>query len=54
MKIKNTDLFILLLADLDLHCCALAFSSCGKQRLLFVEVYWLPLVVASLVVELRL
>ena len=54
MKINNTDLFTLFLADLDLHCCILAFSSCGKQRLLFVEVYWLLIVVASLVVELRL
>ena len=28
----------LYLAALGLHCCARAFSSCGKQGLLFVEV----------------
>ena len=34
---------------LGLHCCTWAFSSCGKQGLLFVEVCGLLMVVASLV-----
>ena len=45
-------LFIyLFLAALGLHCCAQAFSSCGKQGLLFVAVRRLVIVVASLVAE---
>ena len=39
------------MAALALHCCARAFSSCGEQGLLFVEVHGLLIVVASLVVE---
>ena len=44
-------LFIYLLAVLDLHCCVWAFSSCGEQGLLFVEVRRLLIAVASLVAE---
>ena len=33
------------------HCCAWVFSSCSKQRLLFVEERGLLTVVASLVAE---
>ena len=48
-------LFIyLFLAALGLHCCAWAFSSCGKWELLFVVVHRLLTAVASLVVEHRL
>ena len=42
-------LFTLFLAVLGLHCCTQALSSCGKWGLLFVEVYRLLIVVASLV-----
>ena len=41
----------LILAALGLHCCAWAFSSCGKRGLLFVAVRGLLLAVASLVAE---
>ena len=41
----------LFLAELGLHCCARAFSSCGKQGLLFVAVRGLLIAVASLVVD---
>ena len=41
----------LFLAVLGLHCCMRAFSSCGEQGLLFVEVRGLLIVVASLVAE---
>ena len=41
----------LFLAALGLHCCAQAFSSCGEQGLLFVEVHRLLVAVASLVAE---
>ena len=45
-------LFIyLFLAASGLHCCVGAFSSCGKQGLLFVVVHRLLIVVASLVEE---
>ena len=45
-------LFIyLFMAALDLRCCVQAFSSCGEQGLLFVEVRGLLLVVASFVAE---
>ena len=48
-------LFIyLVLAVLGLHCCAWAFSSCGKRGLLFVVVRRLLTAVASLVAEHRL
>ena len=40
--------FILFLAALGLHCCTWAFSSCGKQGLLFVAVCGLLIAVASL------
>ena len=43
--------FIYFLAALGLHCCARAFSSCGKRGLLFVVVRGLVIAVASLVVE---
>ena len=41
----------LFLAVLGLRCCAWAFSSCGKRRLLFVAVCRLLIAVASLVAE---
>ena len=41
----------LFFAALSLHCCAQAFSSCGKQRLLFTALHRLLAVMASLVVE---
>ena len=44
----------LFLAALGLRCCARAFSSCGEQGLLFVEVRGLLIEVASLVAEHRL
>ena len=44
----------LFLAALGLRCCVQAFSSCGKQWLLFVVVHGLLIAVASLVVEHRL
>ena len=47
-------LFTLFLAALGLCCCAQAFSSCGEQGLLFVEVCGLLIEVASLVAEYRL
>ena len=37
-----------------LHCCAWAFSSCGKRGLVFTAVHALLIVVASLVAEHRL
>ena len=40
--------FWIFLAVLGLHCCARAFSSCGKWGLLFVVVLRLLVVVASL------
>ena len=42
------NLFIYFLAVLGLHCCAWAFSSCGKQGLLFVAVRGLLIAVVSL------
>ena len=44
-------LFILFLTALGLCCFAWAFSSCGAQRLLFIAVHGLLIVVASLVAE---
>ena len=41
----------LFLPALGLHCCAWAFSSCGKQGLLLVVVRGLLIAVVSLVVE---
>ena len=41
----------LFMAALGLHCCARAFSSCGKWGLLFIAVRGLLIVVASLVAE---
>ena len=43
--------FFLFMAAWGLCCCAQAFSSCGEQGLLFVEVHRLLIAVASLVVE---
>ena len=43
--------FFLFLAALGLHCCAWAFSSCGKQGLPFVAVRGLLIAVASFVAE---
>ena len=42
------------LAALGLRCCALAFSSCSEQGLLFTAVCRLLIAVASLVAERRL
>ena len=42
------------LAALCLRCCALAFSSCDEQGLLFVVVRELLIAVASLIAEHRL
>ena len=51
----NFILFIyLFLAALGLCCCALAFSSCGEQGLLFVAVRGLLIAVSSLIAEHRL
>ena len=47
-------LFLLFLAALGLRRCVWAFSSCGKQGLLFVAVRGLLTAVASLVAEHRL
>ena len=48
---KKKKSIYLFLAVLGLRCCVQAFSSCGKQGLLFVAVRGLLIVVASLVVE---
>ena len=46
------NLFIyLFLAVLGLRCCARAFTGCGEQGLLFVQVHRLLIAVASLVAE---
>ena len=37
------------MASLGLHCCIWAFSSCGKQRLLFLVVHGLLIALTSLV-----
>ena len=42
---------IYFLAVLGLRCCTRAFSSCGKQELLFLAVRGLLIAVASLVAE---
>ena len=47
-------LIYLFLAVLGLHCCALAFSSCGERGLLFIVVRRLLIAVAPLVVEHQL
>ena len=39
------------MAALGLRCCARAFSNCGEQGLLFVEVHGLLIAMASLVAE---
>ena len=44
-------LIYLFLSALGLCCCVWVFSSCGKQRLLFVAVRGLLILVASLVAE---
>ena len=59
LSIKNIWIYFILfiylfMAALGLCCCAQAFSSCGKRRLLFVAVRGLLIVVASLVAEHRL
>ena len=43
--------FFFFLAALGLCCCMRAFSNCGEQRLLFIVVHGLLIVLASLVVE---
>ena len=47
-------LFFFFLAELGLHCCTWAFSSCSEWGLLFVAVRGLLIAVASLVAEHRL
>ena len=47
-------LIYLFLSALGLRCCVQAFSSCGKQGLLFVTMRGLLIAVASVVVEHRL
>ena len=42
-------IYLIFLAALGLRCCTWAFSSCGKQGLLFVAVHMLLIAVASLV-----
>jgi len=44
----------LFLATLGPGCCLWAFSSCGEQGRLFIEVHGLPIAAASLVAEHRL
>ena len=54
LRVFFFNLFILIslfLAALGLCCCTQAFSSCGKQGLLFVTVRGLLIGVASLVAE---
>ena len=46
--------FLFILVALGVHCYARAFSSCGEQGLLFVEMHRLLTAVASLVAELGL
>ena len=41
----------LLLSALGLRCCTWAFSSCGKQGLLFIVVHGLLIAVASVIAE---
>ena len=43
--------FLFFLAELGLHCCTWAFSSCGEQGLLFIVVLGLLTAVASLIVQ---
>ena len=50
-NLSDIYVFIYLLAELGLPCCALAFSSHGERGLLFVAVRGLLIAVASLVVE---
>ena len=47
-------IFYLFLAELGIHCCARAFSSCSERGLLFIAVRGLLIVVASLAAEHRL
>ena len=47
-------LVCLFLAALGLCCCMQAFSSCGEQRLLFIEVHRLVIAVAFLIAQHRL
>ena len=49
--LKKIYLICLYLAALGLHCCARAFSSCGKRGLRFIEMLGLLIAVASLVAE---
>ena len=51
--IFSLELFFFFLVVFGLRCCAWAFSSWGEQRLLFVAVRGLLIVVASLVPEHR-
>ena len=43
--------YLFILAGLGLHGCTWAFSSCGEQGLVLVEVHGLLIAVASLVAE---
>ena len=43
--------FFFFFGHMDPHWCLWAFSSCNEQRLLFIEVFGLLIMVASLVAE---
>ena len=51
LYLKIYFIYVFFLAVLGLHYCAWAFSSCGKQGLLFIVVCRLLISVASLVAE---
>ena len=50
-KINLFYFYLLFLAELGLHGCTWAFSSCGERGLLFIVVHGLLIAVASLVAE---
>ena len=54
LGLKTSSSLFFFLAALGLRCCAQAFSICGEQGLLLVEVCRLLIAVASLVAEHRL
>ena len=53
LKLEVLFTYFYFLAMAGLHCCAWAFSSCGKQGLPLVAVQGLPTAAASPVVEHR-
>ena len=44
-------IYLIFWTVVGLHCCTWAFSSCGEQGLVFIEVHGLLIAVASLVAE---